>query len=133
VDQYVPGDLLRVSADDHYLHVHTEAAEARVFMRFRDALLELAHLPGFQIHRSHWVAAHAVLRVRAEGRRFVMDLCDGTVLPVSQSYLEPLRIAGLYDPRGMGSMMGGVPSKIAVAAGPISSDSSGRSQNSPPV
>lgn len=133
VDQYVPGDLLWVSADDHYLHVQTEAAQARVFMRFRDALQELAHLPGFQIHRSHWVAAHAVLRVRAEGRRYVMDLSDGTVLPVSQSYLEPLRIAGLYDPRGMGSMMGGAPSKMAVASGPMSMDSSGAVHNRPPV
>lgn len=133
MDRHLPGAMIRVSADDHYLHVHTEAGAARLFMRFRDALVELETLPGFRIHRSHWVAAHAVLRLRSEGRRHVVDLCDGTSLPVSQAYLRGLRAAGLSDQRGIGSRTGDAPIRIASAPWPINPDSSGQSENRPPV
>lgn len=133
MDRHLPGAVIRVSADDHYLHVHTEAGAARLFMRFRDAMVELDALPGFRIHRSHWVAAHAVLRLRVEGRRHVLDLCDGTSLPVSQAYLGRLRAAGLADQRGMGSLTGDAPIRIASAPWPIKPDSSGPSENRPPV
>lgn len=132
-DLHLPGSVMRVSADDHYLVVQTTQGSGRMIMRFRDALSDLEDFPGFRIHRSHWVAAQAVLRVRAEGRRHVMDLIDGTVLPVSQAYLAPLQAAGLGDQRGIGSRMGGVPSKIASAPFAKSVESSGRSQNNPPV
>lgn len=132
-DLDLPGAVMRVSADDHYLVIQTTHGSGRMIMRFRDAMPDLEELPGFRIHRSHWVAAEAVLRVRAEGRRHVMDLVDGTVLPVSQSYLAPLRAVGLLDQRGMGNAMGGDPSKIASAPSAIRPASSGRSQNNPPV
>ncbi|NKX44179.1 LytTR family DNA-binding domain-containing protein [Roseicyclus persicicus] len=89
------GRLLRVSADDHYLHVVTTAGCGRILMRFRDALEELEALPGHRIHRSHWVAEGAILRIRAEGRRHLAELGDGTALPVSRAYLDDLRAAGL--------------------------------------
>lgn len=89
--------LLRVSADDHYLLVITAEGEGRVLMRFRDALEELAHLPGYQIHRSHWVAREALVRVRQDGRRYLADLSDGKVLPVSSAYVERLREDGFMD------------------------------------
>jgi hypothetical protein len=133
MDRHLPGAVIRVSADDHYLHVHTEAGAARLFMRFRDAMVELDALPGFRIHRSHWVAAHAVLRLRVEGRRHVLDLCDGTSLPVSQAYLGRLRAAGLADQRGIGNRTGDAPIRIASAPWPINPDSSGPSENRPPV
>ena len=132
-DLHLPGAVMRVSADDHYLVIQTQHGTGRIIMRFRDAMPDLENLPGFRIHRSHWVAAHAVLRVRTEGRRHVMDLIDGTSLPVSQAYLGPLSAVGLLDQRGMGNRMGGAPSKIASAPLAINPDSSGRSQNSPPV
>lgn len=132
-DRDLRGQLLRLSADDHYLVIQTETGSARMIMRFRDALREVAALPGYRIHRSHWVAAGAVRHVRVVGRRHEVELIDGTVLPVSQACLGPLRAAGLIDQRGMGRRRGGVPSKIASAPSAISVDTSGRSQNSPPV
>lgn len=132
-DLHLPGSVMRVSADDHYLVIQTTQGSGRMIMRFRDALPDLEDFPGFRIHRSHWVAAPAILRVRAEGRRHVMDLIDGTVLPVSQSHLAALQAAGLGDQRGIGSRMGGVPSKIASAPFAKSVESAGRSQNNPPV
>lgn len=132
-DLHLPGAVMRVSADDHYLVIQTTHGTGRIIMRFRDALPDLADLPGCRIHRSHWVATDAMLRVRAEGRRHVMDLIDGSSLPVSQAYLGPLRALGLCDQRGIGRQMGGDPNKIASASRDINAASSGRSQNNPPV
>lgn len=90
-------DLVRVSADNHHLHVVTKAGEGRVLMRFRDALQELAELPGYQIHRSHWVARGAVLRVRQDGRRHIAELTCGSEVPVSRGHIDMLRRDGIAD------------------------------------
>lgn len=91
------GPIHHISADDHYLRVVTSKGSARILMRFRDALAQLGDLPGYRIHRSHWVAAARVVRVRPEGRRYVAELNCGTVLPVSRAYLDDLRSAGFLD------------------------------------
>jgi hypothetical protein len=93
----LPGRLRRVSANNHHLHIFTEHGERRMLMRFRDAMAELEDLPGFRIHRSHWVAEEALVAIRVEGRRHVAELDCGTLLPVSQANLDPLREAGLID------------------------------------
>jgi DNA-binding LytR/AlgR family response regulator len=66
-------------------------------MRFRDALAQLDDMPGYRIHRSHWVAAPWLKRVRSEGRRYVAELNCGTELPVSRAYLDDLRRDGYLD------------------------------------
>jgi len=91
------GRVTRVSADDHYLMIFTPEGSGRVLMRFRDALADLEALPGYRIHRSHWVAEETLVRVRLEGRRYVADLRCGTVLPVSQAHVHTLRQAGFLD------------------------------------
>jgi hypothetical protein len=95
IDPEIGRSVLWIEADDHYLRVHAPCGTARVLMRFRDALEELAHLPGLQVHRSHWVRIEAVTEVRAEGRRHVAVLPCGSEVPVSRSYLPDLQAAGL--------------------------------------
>lgn len=95
VEEEIGRNLRWITADDHYLWVHGDGGSARVLMRFRDALKELSHLPGLQVHRSHWVAIPAVVEVRPEGRRHVAILDCGTEVPVSRAYLPDLRAAGL--------------------------------------
>lgn len=129
----LPGAVMRISADNHYLMIQTTQGRGRVMMRFRDALPDLEAEQGLRIHRSHWVAAGAVSHLVTEGRRHFVVLVDGARLPVSQSYLAPLQAMCRYDQRGIGRRMGGVPSKIASAPLAINSASAGRSQNSPPV
>ncbi len=97
LDGQLSGDLVRVSANDHYLEVETHSGVGRVLMRFRDALEELQEAQGFQIHRSHWVAQHALQEVRQDGRRHVAVLACGQELPVSRAYLDDLRRAGYAD------------------------------------
>ncbi len=84
-------ELLHVSASDHYLHVVTRRGETRFLMRFRDAIEELAELPGYRIHRSHWVSKDALSEIRQEGRRHIAVLVNGVELPISQANLDALR------------------------------------------
>lgn len=88
--------LIAVEAEDHYLRVHTDAGEELISARFGDALLELAHAPGFQTHRSWWVAADAIdkvtwLRGRGEAR-----LKCGLVVPISRGQAPALKAAGWF-------------------------------------
>lgn len=129
----LPGDVLVVSADDHYLDVTTTHGRGRVLMRFRDAMIELQALPGFRIHRSHWVAQHELVRVRLDGRRHLADLASGKVLPVSDAYVDELRRAGLMDDDASGRRIGDGPKTNMSASDDTSRSNSGRSQNNPPV
>lgn len=40
---------------------------------------------GLRVHRSYWVALRVVMRVRRTGRDMVIDLTDGTQVPVARS------------------------------------------------
>ncbi|MEM7723397.1 MAG: LytTR family DNA-binding domain-containing protein [Pseudomonadota bacterium] len=111
LDDCLGRDLLRVSADDHYLLVVTRSGEGRVRMRFRDALEELQNLPGHQIHRSHWIARDALVGVRAEGRRYVAALQDGSEVPVSRAGFDDLREAGLIDAANVASASAAAPDR----------------------
>lgn len=133
MDPPLDGQVLAVSAADHYLDIVTTKGRGRVLMRFRDALAELEGVPGFRLHRSHWVAASEVVRVRPDGRRHVADLRSGKALPVSDAYIDDLRAAGLVDDGSNGSLSGGIPASRISALSPKRRDTSGRSQNMPPV
>jgi hypothetical protein len=100
IDPEIGHSVRWIKADNHYLHVHATKGSTRVLMRFRDALSDLSHLPGLQVHRSHWVRIEAVDEVRCEGRRHVAVLDCGTEVPVSRSYLGDLQGAGLLPQDG---------------------------------
>ena len=89
------GPLLSISVADHYVEVNTERGKALVLMRLSDAMKETAGVRGLQVHRSHWVARDAVKRVVRSDGRTLLELKDGTVLPVSRGYLPAVREAGL--------------------------------------
>lgn len=89
------GTLLHLAVADHYVEVTTEKGTALVLIRLGDAIRETAPTPGLQVHRSHWVALGAVKRgFRQEGKP-VLELTNGTMVPVSRSYLAEVKAAGL--------------------------------------
>src|SRR5690606_20934883 len=57
----VRGKLSHMSMADHYVEVFTDAGKAMILMRMADAITETRGVEGLQIHRSHWVATHAVV------------------------------------------------------------------------
>ncbi len=80
------GRLVRLQAQDHYVEVVTTQGQTLVPMRFRDAIAETLPEPGRQIHRSHWVARHAVSgRCRVSGRSG-LRLSDGSFIPIGRKF-----------------------------------------------
>ena len=89
-------ELIAVEAEDHYLRVHTDAGSELISARFADALAELAAAPGFQTHRSWWVAAHAIQDVKWLRGRGEARLKGGLTVPISRSNAPALREAGWF-------------------------------------
>lgn len=91
----VRGRLTHLSVQDHYVEVRTEKGRHMLLMRLSDAIAETDGAEGLQVHRSHWVAKDAVLRSARRDGRLYLHLADGSEIPVSRSYLKPVRDAGL--------------------------------------
>lgn len=88
--------LIAVQAEDHYLRIHTDAGDELVTARFADALAELAKAHGFRVHRSWWIAADAVEKVRWRRGGGEAILQGGLVAPVSRTYAPALKRAGWF-------------------------------------
>jgi len=88
--------LYAVSAEDHYLRLHTSKGSDLILMRMSDAIAELEGLEGAQTHRSWWVARDAVESTRRDGDRLTLMLKGGAEAPVSRPNIRPLREAGWY-------------------------------------
>ncbi len=88
-------ELLHLRMQDHYVEVHTAAGSELLLLRFRDALREVEGVDGLQVHRSHWVAREAVVRIeRRGGGRVSLRLVNGSRVPVSRSFVPSLRSQG---------------------------------------
>ena len=70
-----------VSAEDHYLRVHTSAGETMILMRLADAVRELAALEGLQTHRSWWVAKQGLADVSRGDGKVTLKLKSGVEAP----------------------------------------------------
>ena len=90
----VDGEILCLQMEDHYLCVHTATGRGLVLQRLADAVEELAQADGMQVHRSWWVARHAVSGHETVKRQKFLLLSNGLRVPVSRSYLAAVREAG---------------------------------------
>ncbi len=89
-------EIYAVSAEDHYLRLHTSRGSDLILMRLADAVAELEGVEGAQTHRSWWVAKSAVASAsRSEGRA-TLTLKDGTAAPVSRTFAKALRDEGWF-------------------------------------
>ncbi|MDC7676890.1 LytTR family DNA-binding domain-containing protein [Asticcacaulis machinosus] len=87
-------DLYALSAEDHYLRVHTSAGQTLILMRLYDAIRELDGIEGSQTHRSWWVAKDAIEDVSKEGGRVTFRLKGQVSAPVSRSFQKALKTDG---------------------------------------
>jgi DNA-binding LytR/AlgR family response regulator len=90
------GRLRAISAEDHYLRVHTDLGSELVLMRMADAATLLDAYPGARVHRSWWVARHAVVASRSSNGTMVLDVEGGLEVPVSRSAKSALAAAGWW-------------------------------------
>ena len=89
------GKLLALLVEDHYVDIVTDKGKTLVLMRLADAIRETAPIAGLQIHRSHWVARDAVVKVHRSEGKLILELSNGLKLPVSRGYLPAAKEAGL--------------------------------------
>lgn len=87
-------EIHAVSAEDHYLRVHTSAGETMILLRLADAIRELAALPGMQTHRSWWVAKQGLAETAKGDGKVTLKLKSGAEAPVSRTYLKAVKDAG---------------------------------------
>lgn len=85
------GRLLRLSVQDHYTDVVTSRGRELILLRFSDAIKETGATPGLQVHRSHWVADDVVRRLSRGPNRLMLELTDGSEIPVSRTYAADVR------------------------------------------
>ena len=87
-------DLIALEMEDHYVRAHTALGSELILMRMRDAVAELGGMDGMQVHRSWWVARHAVEAVERDGRNIRLVLARGLEAPVSRANTSALKDAG---------------------------------------
>lgn len=93
--KYRGAELYAVSSEGHYLRVHTDRGEELILMRLSDAVRELADANGLQVHRSWWVSHSGVGDIHSRNGKRTLVLKSGIKAPVSRSFLQALKDAGL--------------------------------------
>jgi len=83
--------LQRIESQDHYLLVITALGQDLILMRLADAIAELSQTDGFQVHRSHWVARRAIIKIVRTDGRMLLSMRDGAEVPVSRAYQPMVR------------------------------------------
>lgn len=89
-------DLIALEMEDHYVRAHTMLGSELVLLRLRDAMAELDGIAGEQIHRSWWVARHAVTDAKRDGRNIRLVLETGLEAPVSRANIALLKERGWF-------------------------------------
>lgn len=85
-------ELILLQAQDHYVRVRTDRGETLIRTTLQDAARDLGDY-GVRVHRSWWVARHAIRGFRYRAGMPVVVLHDGLELPVGRSYRRVLRQA----------------------------------------
>lgn len=88
----VPLSRLRhIEAREHHVRVTLDSHSVTVRARLGDIVAQTGPQDGFQPHRSWWVAAHESQGLVRDGSRHVLELRDGTRVPVARSRLDEVR------------------------------------------
>lgn len=89
-------ELYALSAEDHYVRIHTSKGDNMILMRLSDALLETGTVEGAHIHRSWWVAKDAINDIKFKGRAAEVSLKNGVNAPVSRNMSKTLKEMGWF-------------------------------------
>ena len=87
-------EVLCLQMEDHYVRVHSCDGSRLELNSFARAVAELKAVEGLQVHRSWWVARHAVDAIVEDGRNIRLRLTNGVEAPVSRTRVAALRAAG---------------------------------------
>ena len=83
IPESLGANVLAISSDLHYLHVYTDLGHCMILgslQRAADALGE----DGMRVHRAHWVARHAIVKIVKDGRQWYCLLQNDLRVPISR-------------------------------------------------
>ena len=97
IPKHLGAQILMIRSEDHYLRVFTKLGNTLILYRLSEAVAELEGLGyrGLRVHRSYWVGLSSVEGVVIDGRKMNLHLINGEVVPVSRTYREIVRAAGI--------------------------------------
>jgi DNA-binding LytR/AlgR family response regulator len=95
VPHHLGRDLLALQMEDHYVRAHTRLGSALILIPLHQAISEVRAIPGVKIHRSWWVARHAVAGSTQDGRNVRLRLANGLMAPVARASVAEVRKEGL--------------------------------------
>lgn len=87
-------DIYALSAEDHYVRVHTSEGDDLILMRLSDAIKEVDILNGLSPHRSWWVAETGVKSIDRHDGKYIITLENDQAVPVSRSRQKDLKAVG---------------------------------------
>ncbi|WP_309084947.1 LytTR family DNA-binding domain-containing protein [Chelativorans sp.] len=90
--------VICLQMEDHYVRFHTRSGSKLLLMPLGQAIAQLDAVDGLQVHRSWWVARHAVEGVIRDGRNLRLRLTTGIEAPVARAKVATLRSAGWLPP-----------------------------------
>jgi hypothetical protein len=85
-------DVLCLQMEDHYVRIHRERGSMIELMPMKVAIARYGRCEGLRVHRSWWVARHAIRRVEREGRNWRLVLEGGLVVPVARNSIAQVRM-----------------------------------------
>ena len=91
ISHQIRESLLRIQAQEHYTKVTTCLGSELVLYQFGQALVDLEDQPGFQVHRSFWVASENVLGWIKDNSSIKLKLKFGEDVPVSRRFEEKVK------------------------------------------
>jgi DNA-binding LytR/AlgR family response regulator len=87
------GALISISAQDHYVEIVTTGGRHLERLTMKEAVARAPEGDGIQVHRSHWVALEAIVRLEKSGGGHSVVLTNGARLPVGQPRLADVQAA----------------------------------------
>lgn len=86
-------DIVALSAELHYLRVHTALGDDLILYPFGRAVAEMPEGAGLRVHRSHWIARGHLTRIERSGSAGRAVLGTGLEVPVARSRMAAARAA----------------------------------------
>lgn len=90
-------DVLCLQMEDHYVRLHTSEGSRLILSSMARAIDQIGDVEGLQVHRSWWVARHAVRGVEKDGRSLRLRLASGLTAPIARAKVAQIRAAGWLD------------------------------------
>lgn len=77
-------EILAIDAEEHYLRIVTDERTRLLRGRMADVEAQMPPDLGLRVHRSHWVAARAVVALRRTEGGWILELVGGREVPVAR-------------------------------------------------